>query len=139
MKSFNAYGQSSEKLFGANVPVWCGVVRPIQFGGTLDAAYIKDKAIYRAGTPVQYDEMTRTFKPMKNAEDATITPNGYLYNDIYIDAVAETDVNNAATGAIVMNHPDGLMIDRTEFASIADTLKTQIPGVRLIRDIVIAE
>ena len=82
MKSFNAYGQSSEKLFGANVPVWCGVVRPIQFGGTLDAAYIKDKAIYRAGTPVQYDEMTRTFKPMENAEDATITPNGYLYNDI---------------------------------------------------------
>ena len=48
-------------------------------------------------------------------------------------------MNNAATGAIVMNHPDGLMIDRTEFASIADTLKTQIPGVRLIRDIVIAE
>ena len=76
---------------------------------------------------------------MENAEDAKITPNGYLYNDIYIDAVAETDVNNAATGAIVMNHPDGLMIDRTEFASIADTLKTQIPGVRLIRDIVIAE
>ena len=139
MKSFNSYGQSSEKLFGANVPVWCGVVRPIQFGGTLDPAYITDKALYRAGTPVQYDEATRTFKPMKNAEDAEINPNGYLYNDIYIDSVSDTDVNNAATGAIVMNHPEGLLIDRTDFASIADTLKEKIPGVRLIRDIVIAE
>ena len=136
MKSFNSYGQESEKLFGANVPVWCGVVRPIQFGGTLDAAYIKERTLYRAGTPVQYNEATRTFKPMENAEDTKVTPNGYLYNDIYIDVVG---VNTAATGAIVMNHPEGLMIDRTEFASLADTLKEQIPGVRLIRDIVIAE
>ncbi len=138
MKSFNSYGQSAEKLFGANVPVWCGVVRPIQFGGTLAAEYITDKALYRAGTPVEYNETTRTFKPMKNAEDETITPNGYLYNDIYIDSVADTDENNAATGAIVMNHPEGLLIDRTEFASIAETLKEKIPGVRLIRDIVFA-
>ena len=136
MKSFNSYGQESEKLFGANVPVWCGVVRPIQFGGTLDAAYIKERTLYRAGTPVQYNEATRTFKPMENAEHTKVTPNGYLYNDIYIDVVG---VNTAATGAIVMNHPEGLMIDRTEFASLADTLKEQIPGVRLIRDIVIAE
>lgn len=136
MKSFNAYGQESEKLFGANVPVWCGVVKPIQFGGTLDAAYVKANTLYKAGTPVQYDEATRTFKPMENAEDSKVNPNGYLYNDIYIDVVGE---NTAATGAIVMNHAEGLMIDRTEFASIADTLKTKVPGVRLIRDIVIAE
>lgn len=133
MKSFNAYGIHSENLLGANIPVWLGVVSPIPMGAVLDAAYVTDKAHYRAGTPVQYDAKTRTFKPMKNAADDTVNPNGYLYNDIYLDNIAEGDVENAATGAIVMYHAEGLLIDNTEFADIADTLATKIPGVLLVR------
>lgn len=133
MKSFNAYGQTAES-FGGNVPVWCGTVRPIPIGAVLDAAYVTDKALYKAGTPVEYNAENRTFKPMKDASDSTVTPNGYLYNDIYIDAVADTDVNNAATGAIVMHHAEGLLIDRTEFASIKATLQENIPGVLLVSD-----
>lgn len=128
-KSFNAYGQSAEQ-FGGSVPVWCGVVSPIPYGAVLDAAYVVEGALYKAGTPVEYNAATRTYKPMKNAEDATITPNGYLYNDVYIGALGE---NDAATGAIVMNHAEGLLIGNTEFADIADELATKIPGVYLVR------
>lgn len=128
-KSFNAYGQASE-AFGGSVPVWCGVVSPIPYGAVLDAEYVVEDALYKAGTPVEYDAETRTFKPMKNAEDDSITPNGYLYNDVYIGKLGE---NDAATGAIVMYHAEGLLINNTEFADIADTLATQIPNVYLIR------
>lgn len=128
-KSFNAYGQSAEQ-FGGSVPVWCGVVSPIPYGAVLDAAYVVEGALYKAGTPVEYNAETRTYKPMKNAEDATINPNGYLYNDVYIGALGE---NDAATGAIVMNHAEGLLIGNTAFADKADELASKIPGVYLVR------
>lgn len=132
MKSFNAYGQSAAQ-FGKSVPVWCGTVKPIPMGAVLAAEYVTDKALYKAGTPVEYDAATRTFKPMKNASDSTVTPNGYLYNDIYIDSVADEEYT-AATGAIVMHHGEGLLIDRTEFSSIKETLQEAIPGVLLVSD-----
>lgn len=128
-KSFNAYGQTA-KNFGGSIPVWCGVVSPIPYGAVLDAEYVIEGALYKAGTPVEYNAATRTYKPMKNAEDATINPNGYLYNDVYIGNLGE---NDAATGAIVMNHAEGLLIGNTEFADAADTLAKKIPGVHLVR------
>jgi hypothetical protein len=128
-KSFNAYGQTA-KNFGGSIPVWCGVVSPIPYGAVLDAEYVIEGALYKAGTPVEYNAATRTYKPMKNAEDATINPNGYLYNDVYIGNLGE---NDAATGAIVMNHAEGLLIGNTEFADAADTLAEKIPGVHLVR------
>lgn len=128
-KSFNAYGQTA-KNFGGSIPVWCGVVSPIPYGAVLDAEYVIEGALYKAGTPVEYNAATRTYKPMKNAEDATINPNGYLYNDVYIGNLGE---NDAATGAIVMNHAEGLLIGNTEFADAADTLAQKIPGVHLVR------
>jgi hypothetical protein len=54
MKSFNAYGQSAE-VFGGNIPVWLGTVKPIPMGAVLEAEFVTDKALYRAGTPVQYN------------------------------------------------------------------------------------
>lgn len=128
-KSFNAYGQTA-KNFGGSIPVWCGVVSPIPYGAVLDAEYVIEGALYKAGTPVEYNAATRTYKPMKNAEDATINPNGYLYNDVYIGNLGE---NDAAAGAIVMNHAEGLLIGNTEFADAADTLAEKIPGVHLVR------
>lgn len=132
MKSFNAYGQSANN-FGGNIPVWLGTVRPIPVGAVLDAEFIKDKALYRAGTPVQYNAETRTFKPV--TVESVADANGYLYNDIYLDAIAEGDINNAATGAIVMHHGEGLLIDRTDFADVKDTLQKNIPGVLLVSGI----
>lgn len=132
MKSFNAYGQTAEK-FGGNIPVWLGTVKPIPVGAVLEAEYIVDKALYRAGTPVQYNAEARTFKPLTPSEVANA--NGYLYNDIYLDAISETDLNNAATGAIVMHHAEGLLIDRTDFADKAAELQAKIPGVLLVSGI----
>jgi hypothetical protein len=100
-------------------------------GAVLEAEFVKANTLIKAGTPVEYDAATRTFKPMANAEDSAVTPNGYLYNDIYIDEVGE---NAAATGAIVMDHAEGLLIDRTEFSTIKSTLATKVPGVRLVSD-----
>lgn len=129
-KSFNAYGQNAES-FGGSIPVWCGVVSPIPYGAVLDEAYVTEGALYKAGTPVAYDAATRTYKPLKNAEEiATLNPNGYLYNDVYIGALGE---NDAATGAIVMNHAEGLLIGNTEWADSADALAAAIPGVYLVR------
>lgn len=128
-KSFNSYGQSATE-FGGSVPVWCGTVTPVPYGAVLDEAYVVEGALYKAGTPVEFDAVNRTFKPMKNAEDATITPNGYLYNDVYIGTLGQ---NDAATGAIVINHPEGLLINNTEFAEKADTLQAAIPNVYLVR------
>ena len=129
MKSFNAYGQSTEK-FGGNIPVWLGTVKPIPMGAVLEAEFVTDKALYRAGTPVQYNAANRTFKPL-SVEEAAANANGYLYNDIYIDSLGE---NDAATGAIVMHHAEGLLIDRTEFAAIKAELQAKVPGVLLVSD-----
>lgn len=129
MKSFNAYGQSAEK-FGGNIPVWLGTVKPIPMGAVLDADFVTEKALYRAGTPVKYDAATRTFEPL-TVENAAANANGYLYNDIYIDSLGE---NDAATGAIVMHHAEGLLIDRTEFAAIKAELQAKVPGVLLVSD-----
>lgn len=129
-KSFNSYGLASEAI-GGNVPVWCGTVSPIPMGAVLDAAYVTEGALYKAGTPVEYNAASRTFKPMQSATDEAVTPNAYLYNDVYI---GELGSNDAATGAIVMNHAEGLLIDNTAFADIADTLATKVPGVLLVRN-----
>lgn len=130
MKSFNAYGQSAEQ-FGKFVPVWLGTVRPIPVGAVLKAEFVTEKALYRAGTPVKYDADTRTFEPC-TVSNAAANANGYLYNDIYIESAA--DENVAATGAIVMYHAEGMLIDRTEFASIKAELQAKIPGVLLVSD-----
>lgn len=123
MNSFNVYGQTSES-FGGNTPVWLGTVKPLPIGavysGTLGA-----NEIIKAGTPVTYDAATRTFAKAAEAAQA----NSYLYNDIFADAAG-----NVATGAIVMDHAEGLLIDRTDFADQADALQAAIPNVRLVRD-----
>lgn len=130
MNSFNVYGQTSES-FGGNTPVWLGTVKPLPVGavysGTLAA-----KEIIKAGTPVVYNAANRTFAKAEAAASA----NGYLYNDIYAESAGMS-----ATGAIVMNHGEGLLIDRVGDWSEEDitALQAAIPNVRLIRDAFAAE
>lgn len=125
MNSFNVYGQTSE-VIGGNVPVWLGTVKPIPvgavYGGTLAAG-----EIIKAGTPVIYDAANKTFAKA----DAVASANGYLYNDIYAEAAGFS-----ATGAIVMDHAEGLMIDRVDDFTDEEiaALVAAVPNVRLIRD-----
>lgn len=58
-------------------------------------------------------------------------PNGYLYNDIYIDALGagESYEYINASGAVVDFHGEGLLINRTPGAPFAAQLKAAIPNV----------
>ncbi|MBO7322126.1 MAG: hypothetical protein J6U51_00885 [Bacteroidales bacterium] len=121
MNSFNVYGQTAKEI-GGNTPVWLGTVRPIPAGATFTAA---KGEVYKAGTPVVYDAETKTFE-IGSASNA----NGFLYNDIY------SEEGGDATGAIVMYHAEGLLIERvipeiTEEQIVA--LQAKVPGVLLVR------
>ena len=57
--------------------------------------------------------------------------NGYLYNDIYFGDL-EGDADNytiAATGAVVMYHHGGLLVELTPSAPVKAQLKAAVPGV----------
>lgn len=54
-------------------------------------------------------------------------PNAYLYNDICIDANA--DANIAASGAAVVAHNEGILIDRTAAASVKAQMAAAVPNV----------
>ena len=58
-------------------------------------------------------------------------PNGYLYNDIYFGKL-EGDANAytiAATGAVVVNHPEGLLVELTPAAAVKAQMAAAVPGV----------
>ena len=66
-----------------------------------------------------------TGKSLKNQ------PNGYLYNDIYFANLggSANDYTLAATGAVVMFHHDGLLVELTPSAPFKDAMKAAVPGV----------
>lgn len=121
MNSFNVYGQT-EKVIGGFTPVWLGTVKPIPVGATFTAA---KGTLYKAGSPVVYDAASKTFE-IGSATEA----NGFLYNDIYSEEGGE------ATGAIVMHHAEGLLIERV-LPEISEeqivALQAKVPGVLLVR------
>ena len=58
-------------------------------------------------------------------------PNGYLYNDIYFGAL-NGSANNytlAASGAVIMYHHDGLLVELTPSAPFKAAMKAAVPGV----------
>ena len=58
-------------------------------------------------------------------------PNGYLYNDIYFgDLEGDADSYTiAATGAVVMYHHGGLLVELTPSAPVKAQMKAAVPGV----------
>lgn len=66
-----------------------------------------------------------------SGKSIAVKPNGYLYNDIYFGAL-DGSANNfdlAATGAVVMYHHDGLLVELTPSAAVKDQMKAAVPGV----------
>jgi serine acetyltransferase len=61
-----------------------------------------------------------------------VTPNGYLYNDIWLGDIDVTDESAAATGAVVNHHPEGILIDRTPARGIAAAMAAAVPYVQQI-------
>lgn len=127
MNSFNVYGQAETQV-GGNTPVWLGTVKPIPVGATC-VTYNGDKVV--AGMAVIYDPVNKTFQSVRNLGGGMESQaNAYLYNDIY------SEQSGVATGAIVMHHPEGLLIERV-YPDITEEqiaqLQAQIPGVLLVR------
>ena len=57
-------------------------------------------------------------------------PNAYLYNDIYLGTDYDVeDETVAATGAAVMYHQSGILIDRTPAAAVKKQMAVVCPGV----------
>lgn len=61
-------------------------------------------------------------------------PNGYLYNDIAIDAAVDgvTFSGIGASGAVVRNHAEGILINNTPAAIVKTQMKEAVPGVEQI-------
>lgn len=57
--------------------------------------------------------------------DESVKANGYLYNDIYLGDLSDAN----ATGAVVDFHGEGLLVDFTPAAFMADEMKELVPTV----------
>lgn len=63
-----------------------------------------------------------------------VQPNGYLYNDIYLGNLDDSDAAKsaktiAATGAVVRYHHEGLMVELTPSAAVKEQMFAAVPGV----------
>ena len=66
-----------------------------------------------------------------SGKSIAVKPNGYLYNDIYFGDL-DGDANAytlAASGAVVMYHHDGLLVELTPSAGLKAQMKAAVPGV----------
>ena len=127
MNSFNVYGQTETQI-GGHTPVWLGTVKPIPVGAKF-VAIAMDTTVYKAGMPGKY-EPNGWFTPIDEAGVDLNECNAYLYNDVCIDE------SSAGTCAVVMHHPEGLLIERA-YPEITEeqiqALQAKIPGVLLVR------
>lgn len=135
MNSFNVYGQTGKKV-GGNTPIWLGTVKPIPVGAVIEDNV--EDTVYRAGMLVKYDpkrkQVTQAYFNLEGFEEA----NAFIYNDSFMESTARFDTveDTYATLAIVMHHPEGLLIERV-YPEITEeqiqALQAQIPGVLLVR------
>lgn len=140
MNSFNVYGQT-EKVIGGNTPVWLGTVKPIPRGAAIEN--VSQGTVHRAGGLCIYNAENRTVtllpEDISAGQGASMltSANAYLYNDIHREeAYGDNAGANEATCAVVMHHPEGLLIERV-YPEITEEqiaqLQEQIPGVLLVR------
>lgn len=134
MDSFNVFGHAqTSKTIGGNTPIWLGTVKPVPVGAIIDdnvREYAPNGHI-PAGVVGKFQPVSNFFVPYLTATEALSgEPNAYMYNDIYSEATGY------ATCAVVMHHPEGLLIERV-YPEITEEqiaqLQAKIPGVLLVR------
>lgn len=121
------------KTIKGSVPVWLGTVSPLPVGYVYNGTAAVGTVI-PAGTPVAYIDKSSsnsaTFKEVSSAADITTpaadTKFGYLYNDVEIK---DYDNGTGITGAVVVAHPEGILINRVCASDIAAAMATACPGV----------
>ena len=89
----------------------------VAHSATLDSLEAGDYLVYSAAASAG------SSKSMANQ------PNGYLYNDIYFGDIDVTAADAAATGAVVVHHPEGLIINLTSAAPFKAQMAAAVPQV----------
>lgn len=69
-----------------------------------------------------------------SSKSLKVIPNGYLYNDIYLGDLDDSDAavsakTIAATGAVVKFHSEGLLVELTPAADVKAQMAAAVPGV----------
>lgn len=64
-----------------------------------------------------------------SSKSIAVIPNGYLYNDIYLGDIDVTNEMAGASGAVVMYHGEGILINRTPAAAVKALMAAAVPGV----------
>ena len=69
-----------------------------------------------------------------SSKSLKVQPNGYLYNDIYLGDLDDSDAavsakTIAATGAVVKYHHEGLLVELTPAAGVKAQMAAAVPGV----------
>lgn len=131
MNSFNVYGQTEQKV-GGNTPVWLGTVKPVPRGAAIAA---RPGLNVPAGSLVKYYHSENgEWKVDTKDLDSINEANGYIYNDVVVGSGDYERIE--ATCAVVMHHPEGLLIERV-YPEITEeqiqALQAKIPGVLLVR------
>ena len=77
------------------------------------------------------DVLTPSATAGASGKTPSVQPNGYLYNDIYFgDLDGDKDTYTlAASGAVVVNHPEGLLVELTPSAAVKAQMAAAVPGV----------
>lgn len=66
--------------------------------------------------------------------DAPAAPNAYLYNDIWLGDIDVAADGAAATGAAVVSHAEGILIERTPAAEVAAQMLAAVPQVLQVEE-----
>ena len=69
-----------------------------------------------------------------SAKSIAVQPNAYLFHDIWLGNLDVTESDTFATGAAVMFHPEGILIDRTPAADFKELMKAAVPGVLQVEE-----
>lgn len=134
MNSFNVYGQTSETI-GGHTPVWLGTVKPIPRGVKIS---VRKGEIIKAGYAVIYTPQEKSVTFVTDLTSPLVNQvNAFIYNDVICtEDGSNPDGSTDATCALVMHHPEGLLIERV-YPDITEeqiaALQTNIPGVLLVR------
>lgn len=64
-----------------------------------------------------------------SSKSIAVQPNAYLFHDIWLGDLDVANDDTFATGAAIMYHPEGILIDRTPAAAFKAAMAAAVPGV----------
>lgn len=102
-------------------------VTPGETAGTYAVAVLHSATI---DTPSAGDTIVLSSATSAGSNKAiAVQPNAYLFHDIWLGDLDVENDDTFATGAAIMYHPEGILIDRTPAAPFKAAMAAAVPGV----------